>query len=103
MCRLRCTLQHPVEDVPGGAGREVGHQDADPDAEGAGQGEHRRGQEEGGAAEVGLGEVEAEAEGHERLVPITARKMDSSWAEVSWTPMAIPDKRIIQTGREIDA
>ena len=37
------------------------------------------------------------------LCTITARKMDSSWAEVSWTPMAIPDKRTIQTGREIDA
>ena len=61
-------MQHPAEYVPGGAGREVGHQNANPDAEGAGQGEHRRGQEEGGAAEVGLGEVEAEAEGHERLV-----------------------------------
>ena len=62
------TLKNSVPAVTGEAGREAGHGDPDGDAQGAGQGEHQVGGDEAPLAEAGLRHVQAEAEGHQRLV-----------------------------------
>ena len=65
---LVVTLKNSVPAVTGEAGREAGHGDPDGDAQGAGQGEHQVGGDEAPLAEAGLRHVQAEAEGHQRLV-----------------------------------